>query len=156
MSECEDFVIDIEPLPWSIPKEFDKGLEGDPYYHVADIPSKGFNKVSLMDVYRVKNEDRYWYVLRIFSEYGTEVRPRAVVILSPKDAQLEILRFDIRITCENIRGKTEAMLMFKREGNDYAVYFNGVKKFVLSDITNNLGVDSCAKYAVEKRCREQP
>ena len=76
--KSDSFRIVKEPLPWTVSKEFGKGFDGDAYHHVTDIPANGFNRVVLMDVYRVGDQ---CYVLRIFSEYGTEARPRAVLVL---------------------------------------------------------------------------
>jgi hypothetical protein len=51
----EGFSIVKEPLPWTMPREFGKGRDGDSYHYLADIPARGFNRVLLMDIYRVEN-----------------------------------------------------------------------------------------------------
>ena len=139
----ESFSVVKEPLPWTVPKEFGRGLDGDPYHHVADIPAKGFNRVLLMDIYRVEGP---CYVLRIFSEYGTESRPRAVLVLPPaSQAMFKRLIFEVFVTCDEIRKEGRALIELVPEDQDYMLYFNGVKIASLSMLTKELREDSNAK-----------
>jgi len=40
----ESFSIMKEPLPWVIPKEFGRGLDGGPHQHVAGIPARALTE----------------------------------------------------------------------------------------------------------------
>lgn len=152
VSECENAIIKMEALPWALPKEFGRGLDGDPYNHVADIPSKGFNRIPLMDIYRVEKEEGKWYVLRIFSEYG-EVRLRAVLALPSQEVSFEKLVFDVYVACENTLKRGVAKIEIRREGNDYVVYFRNTRKFALDKITDGLREHGCAKATIKNLCR---
>ncbi|RLE48409.1 MAG: hypothetical protein DRJ18_02085 [Candidatus Methanomethylicota archaeon] len=141
--EHDDFSIVKEALPWATPKEFGRGLDGDPYQHVTDIPAKGFNRILLMDIYKVENK---CYVLRVFSEYGTEAKPRAIIVLPLTQKTLfEKLVFEIHITCDDVRREGKAKIEIVPKDNDYVVYFNGKEQFMLNEITRDLKEDIHAK-----------
>ena len=89
-----------EALPWTVPKT----PEG-PYFHTCFIPVKGHGKVVLLDAYKYKWKGEEGYLLRVFSEYGTERKPRAVFKLPKGEGALkEELRFEVRVTGDNVRG----------------------------------------------------
>jgi len=141
--KSNNFRIVKEPLPWAVPKQFGKGLDGDAYQHVTDIPASGINKVVLMDVYRVGNQ---CYVLRVFSEYGTEVKPRAVLVLPPaQHTRFKKLVFEIFVTCDEVRKEGRAIVELTPRDQDYTLYFNGVEQATLSELTKELKEDSNAK-----------
>lgn len=141
--EHNDLHIVKEALPWATPKEFGKGLNGEPYHHVTDIPANGFNRILLMDVYRVENK---CYVLRVFSEYGTEARPRAVIVLPlTQKVPFERLVFEVQVTCDDIRKGGKARVEIIPRDNDYAIHFNGIEQFSLGEITRELKEDTQAK-----------
>lgn len=126
------FSIVKEALPWSIPKTFGSGLGGYSYCYVADIPAKGYNRVLLMDIYKVKSPTgNNCYVVRIFSEYGTEVYPRAVLILPINNTpQFSRLEFEVHVSCAKMQKAVERRL---------------------SELTRGLKTDSDAMYCCEQK-----
>jgi hypothetical protein len=69
-----------EPLTWSVPIPFGRGLEGLELVHLTHVPVNGEAKLRLFDIYRVKVyertnvgnrklKDEFW-LLKIHSEYG--------------------------------------------------------------------------------------
>lgn len=129
-----------EPLPWSVPIEFGKGLEGLDYKHATYIPVKGRAILRLFDIYRYDS----FYLVKVHSEYGTEVYPRVCLKLPLNIGSKEFaLEFEVAIAGENLRNSPKATLIIKPGENDYVmVYKGGVyplnKLFSKSDSTTSL------------------
>ena len=136
--------ISADRLPWDTPISAGKGLSGKEYAHLTNIPSDGNAKLLLMDVYRTRNGK---YVLRIFSEYGTEDYPRAVIVLDPNDSNIESLEFEVTVSAESylIADKVKITLQHYRDENksDFRILYNGQEKTSLSELLNGIKEIEC-------------
>lgn len=136
--------ISADRLPWDTPISAGKGLSGKEYAHLTNIPSDGNAKLLLMDVYRTRNGR---YVLRIFSEYGTEDYPRAVIVLDPNDSNIESLEFEVTVSAESylIADKVKITLQHYRgkDNNDFRILYNGQEISTLGQLLNNVNALEC-------------
>lgn len=102
-----------EPLCWTTPIYVGEGLQDYKYNHVTHIPGKGSAKLCLFDLYKIKFEDKLFYMIRVFSEYGVKHYPRICLKL---DLQSSLrITFKIVVSGENIRKPAEAVVKIKRK-----------------------------------------
>ena len=138
-----------EALPWTLPRDSVRGINDKPLKHLAYIPKNGYNKIALMDVYKVTYNSMEWYVLRIHAEYGTEDFPRTIIAIPTTNPPIDRIEFKVLLTCANARKETsEQMEMFLRNGN-LIIHFKGRDHNMSQQLKNLKEEDDCAKKVVE-------
>lgn len=133
-----------EPLCWTLPIPAGEGLDGDKYNHVTHIPVGGNAKLCLCDLYKAKvvdkkeNVNKEFYLIKVHSEYGVEVRPRICLKLpleNPPD--FEII-FKVKVGGENVRKiieSPELRIRWQNRDEDYVLSYGGNEKsWKLGDI----------------------
>ena len=128
--------VEWEALPWSLPVYVGEGLDGDKYNHVTHIPVGGNAKLAVFDMYRVKvikpEYEEKFYLIKVHSEYGCDIRPRICLKLSLQNPVNVIFR--IRIGGENIRETPESPeLTIEYKNDDYFLSYGDFSQS-LSDI----------------------
>ena len=138
-----------EALPWTLPRDSVRGINEKPLKHLAYIPKNGYNKIALMDVYKVTYNSMEWYVLRIHAEYGTEDFPRTIIAIPTTNPPIDRIEFKVLLTCANVRKEaSEQMEMFLRNGN-LIIHFKGRDHNMSQQLKNLKEEDDCAKKVVE-------
>ena len=138
-----------EALPWTLPRDSVRGINEKPLRHLAYIPRNGYNKIALMDVYKVTYNNTKWYVLRIHAEYGTEDYPRTIIAIPATNPPIDRIEFEVLLTCANAREEnTERIEVLLRNSNLF-IRFKGRDHNVSQQLENLKEEDRCAKKVVE-------
>ena len=138
-----------EALPWTLPRDSVRGINEKPLRHLAYIPKNGYNKIALMDVYKVTYNNTKWYVLRIHAEYGTEDYPRTIIAIPATNPPIDRIEFEVLLTCANAREEnTEQIEVLLRNSNLF-IRFKGRDHNVSQQLENLKEEDRCAKKVVE-------
>jgi len=83
-------------LNWAVPDSSARPLK-----HIALMPPYATNEINVMDIYVARiNGDRYYLLLRIFSEYGTDQNPRITYAIKFEEQVSVSLKFSVQITGE--------------------------------------------------------
>ncbi|MCD6491043.1 MAG: hypothetical protein J7K59_01965 [Candidatus Korarchaeota archaeon] len=140
----ERVIVRSEALPWTLPVYIGKGQEGYEYKHVTHIPVRGSGKVVLFDIYKYEYGSKK-YLLKVHSEYGTDVLPRVLLKLPVEQENLEDeLEFEITISAENLRRSTTAKVVVKylKTKKDYLLKYyvnkNLVESFSFKELTKDI------------------
>jgi hypothetical protein len=66
--------IEGEPIPWMIPEMpyQSKGIHNIEFKHIANIGPGQRNRAIILQVIHLRDNDKTYYYLKVFSEYGTE------------------------------------------------------------------------------------
>jgi len=128
----EMVIVRSEALPWTLPVYIGKGKEGYEYKHVTHIPVGGSGKVVLFDIYKYEYGSKN-YLLKVHSEYGTDVLPRVLLKLPVEQENSEDkLEFEITVCAENLRGSTTAKVVVKylKTEKDYLLKYYADKNLI--------------------------
>ncbi len=99
-----------ELLPWTVPLEAGRGLDGFEYKHLTNIPVDGIAKLVLFDIYKATKAGEQFYLIKVHSEYGTEYYPRVCLKLPIRRGWNGELVFDIKVSGENVRKQAKAQV----------------------------------------------
>jgi len=135
-----------EPLPWTTPTDWGRGLDGLPYKHVMHIPAKGVGKLALLDLYKVTEIDDNgharggFFLLRIHSEYGTEVYPRVCLKLPISGGRgFRQISLEVAVAGGNMRGRCAAVVRVKPAEGDFYLEYAG-RRWMLGRLLKEKGV----------------
>nr|WP_187395274.1 hypothetical protein [Sulfolobus islandicus] len=118
-----------EPLSWNVWLNNNFGIESMQFRYLTIIPALGTGLAELMDIYLCEGNDsaEKFYILRVFSEYGPEQKPKVIFKL-PIGGDVEI-KIRVKATGDRVKNTAKGEVIIKPtdEGNDYQIDFNSHK-----------------------------
>nr|WP_192964124.1 hypothetical protein [Sulfolobus islandicus] len=118
--------VEGEPLSWNVWLNNNFGIESMQFRYLTIIPALGTGLAELMDIYLCEGNDgaEKFYILRVFSEYGPEQKPKVIFKL-PIGGDVEI-KIRVKATGDRVKNTAKGEVIIKPtdEGNDYQINFN--------------------------------
>ncbi|MCW1297586.1 MAG: hypothetical protein QXY87_14210 [Saccharolobus sp.] len=116
--------VNYEPVSWNVWLDTGSGIERMQFKYLTIIPANGMSLAELMDIYLCEHNNEKFYVLRVFSEYGPEQKPKVIFKLPiGGDAKIKI---DVMATGDRVKdiAKGEVIIRPTDDKKDYQIEFN--------------------------------